>query len=302
MKKLSKILILVLSVALICTGLILAVSAEGEAEEPTFDLKSAMDKAQAGDTIVMTGNAELSVAKGVDMKYGYGITKSLTIDLNGYTINAPDTLRVFNMNGVDINFTVTGSGTINAAGAVLYMGQSKTGNVGSIIGTDEGITINHTGTATHTDGSTNKSLFAGHLGDYFFKNLTINTSSTGDHLIRVIDQANFVLEGVEINATGTEKGQVAVFYPNAKGTVSLNYCKVTTKGHSIFSAPKQHTNKVENYIVVDNSYLHAAYGNGSFTSLIYNDYGTIGSDIVISNSYCSWNSRILVKNMLNKLV
>ena len=298
MKKLSKILILVLSVALICTGLILAVSAEGEAEEPTFDLKSAMDKAQAGDTIVMTGNAELSVATGVDMKYGYGITKSLTIDLNGYTINAPDTLRVFNMNGVDINFTVTGSGTINAAGAVLHMTQAKTGNVGKIIGTDEGITINHTGTATHTDGTTNKSLFIGQLGDYYFENLTVNTSSTGDNLIKVNDTANFVLKEVEINATGVEAGKVAVFYPNAKGTVSLNYCKVTTKGHSIFSAPA-HTNKVENYIVVDNSYLHAAYGNGGFTSLIYNDYGNIGSDIVISNSYCSWNSRILINNMLN---
>ena len=304
MKKLSKILILVLSVALICTGLVFAVSAEDEA--PTFDLKTAISNASAGSTIVMTGNADLSKAAGVDGNYGISINKNLTIDLNGYTINAPDTHRVFNMNTANVRFIITGSGTINVGGALIYMGQDKDGTSGGIIGTGNGITINHTGTGTNSSGSVQKMFFGANRGEYTFKNMTLNTTSTGDYLFKNNSSAintsmNFV--DVEINATEKSAGaKVAVFCPNLKGSISLNYCRISTMGHSLFGVPNTQTEKVENYLVVNNSYIKLSYGSGSGPTLLYiasNGYGDLASDVVFNNSYVSFNSQVLAKHNHN---
>ncbi|MBQ3016848.1 MAG: hypothetical protein IJD79_08730 [Clostridia bacterium] len=334
MKKYSKILVLILSLAIICTGLILAVSAEDET--PTFDLVSAIQSAKDGDTIVMTGNAEITASHG-DQWGAVAINKNLTIDLNGYTITTSHSNRAFNVQTVGKLFTITGSGTINATAGDLFKtgGNNTAGIQMNVIGTGKGITINHSAASNVLEA-------AG--GAFRFENVTVNSSST-TAVFNASADASMAFDNVTVDHTGTSyliqfangsvdvknstiktataadvfytggtgamsfvgvnvttskliNGQKAVFNPGTKATVSLDYCRVETKGHSIFATPTA-TEKVENYIVVDHSYLMAAYGNGGFTSLLYNSYGNLGSDVVISNSFVSWNSRILVKHSVN---
>ncbi len=339
MKKYSKILVLILSLALICTGLILAVSAEDET--PTFDLVSAIQNAADGDTIVMTGNAEITEAHG-DQWGAVAVNKNLTVDLNGYTLTTSHPNRAFNVQTIEKLFTITGSGTINATGGDLFKvgGNDFTGLAMNVIGTGKGITINQSGASnlleapggtfkfenvTVNSSATENVFHLSGTNSLYLNNVTINhtgtknliyatngtvevknttvTTSTADNVFYNNSTAAMSFVGVEINATVSENVHKGVFYPNTSGTVALDYCHVTTSGFSFFAMPTQ-TNKVEDYIVVDHSYLHAAYNSTTKTAptIIYsssNGYGDLGSDVVISNSFVSFNTQTLAKNNHN---
>ena len=85
MKKLTKILSLLLAVALVCTGLILAVSANnGESETASYvvngetvtgTLAEALAAADENTTVTLMGDCTLEET--------FTVTKSLTVDLNG---------------------------------------------------------------------------------------------------------------------------------------------------------------------------------------------------------------------------
>ena len=162
MKKFSKIFCLILAVALVCTGLMLVVSAD----ETTFDLASAVTEAEAGNTVKLTGNAQIDSAITVD--------KNLTIDLAGYTL-ASTAEVMFEVKG-DVTFTITGTGTINVDGMVFRTesGKAPVVTVAGTAGTT-GIKVNHTGS---------KSMYITYTytGTYLYKNIDVNTTYVGSSM------------------------------------------------------------------------------------------------------------------------
>ena len=118
MKNLAKILVLILSVALVCGMLVLVTSADngnvakvGDVEYAT--LKDAFDAASAlteGDKVVKL-IADCSVTETI------AVTKDVTVDLNGYELSS--SLGVaFTVNN-PVNFTITGEGSIKLDGGLV---------------------------------------------------------------------------------------------------------------------------------------------------------------------------------------
>ena len=132
MKKFSKILSLILAVALVCVGLIMVASAE----EPTFDLAAALASAEADATVTLTGNATLTEA--------YPVDKNVTIDLNGYTLTSTGA-DTFIIEGA-FNVKIIGDGTVNLAGRLVKSSTVGAGYTFTMEGTT-GITVNHTAAA-----------------------------------------------------------------------------------------------------------------------------------------------------------
>lgn len=194
MKKLSKILVLVLAVALICTGLILAVSADtgtndtasytkgGEAL--TGDLATAISNADAGTTVKLEGDCKITSTSDFTKLGGYQTTqvnavinKDLTIDLNGYNLHLPnDGFWV----SQPVTFTITGSGSITADGALVVSDVTATVN---IKGTGKGIKINHTGAvvANRTDKNYGQIISGWKAGTYNLENLDIVSTAYFSH-------------------------------------------------------------------------------------------------------------------------
>ena len=190
MKKFSKIFCLILAVALLCTGLILAVSADNGTndaasyvaggEAATADLATAITNADAGTTVKLEGDCTLAAQ--------VKINKNITIDLNGYTLNLP-TQNAFAVETASIVFTITGNGTINADGTFIYATATATVNVK---GTDRGIKINHSGSVFGPGKVDNQNIglivYGTKAGTYNFENLDIvsevfvdcRSSSTGN--------------------------------------------------------------------------------------------------------------------------
>ena len=221
MKKLSKILVLVLAVALICTGLVLAVSAD----DTTVDLASAIDTAVADEngmtTVKLEGNATLATA--------YTVAKDLTIDLNGYTL-ASSAEVMFEVSG-SVKFNIIGEGTINVDGMVFRTASGDAPTV-SILGTagTNGIDINHTGTASvriaYVLGGTStfknlnviSTVSGGTQFDSFFM-MEKSASATGAKMY--FDEMYFKCDTVNANNPGQ-----SVFQLSGKGYISIKNSQV----------------------------------------------------------------------------
>ena len=317
--KLSKILILVLAVALICTGLVLAVSADSAGQkdtvhyidknsgaEKTGHLKQAVENAKEGTTVTLLGNCEYKYSD--DNKWGMSVSNSITFDLNGYTITSTNSVRMFSVQTYNKTFTITGSGTINlesGSGPFIQVGGNPTeasheNMLVKVIGTGKGITINHKATGI---------VIQSQVGNFELKNVKINTATTSNVFnsgdIAVGDKTYpgktcFKLEGVEINATAEVSGKTVFNLRRDTATLSMNYCNITTKSHSLIGIPNDDakiggvvhtpTTKLDDYIVVNNSYINVGKGG----TLIYG-YPALVSDIKFLNSYVSWNEIINIK-------
>lgn len=130
MKKYGKIVILVVVFTLFCAGLVLTVSADNT----PFDLKAALDSADSGATVKMTGDATLTAA--------YNVTKDVTIDLNGYKLTA-DLDTVFNVNK-SIDFSIIGQGEIVVGGMLVKSTDTTVAPNVTIKGTYAPLKITHT--------------------------------------------------------------------------------------------------------------------------------------------------------------
>lgn len=146
MKKISKVLVLLLTLALICTGLVLAVSAD-EAKPETVSyvadgatvegtLADAIAGADASTAVTLLGDC--TVSEEIE------VTKSVTINLNGYTLTTT-CASAFNVSNGEAVFNITGTGNITSAGTLVKA--TADGAKIAIDGTGlDGITVNHTGT------------------------------------------------------------------------------------------------------------------------------------------------------------
>ena len=151
MKKVTKVLLLLLSLSLVFTGLIVAVSANddtssaegatyvdvGGMQHTTDDLAVALDEAGDGTTVTLMGDSVIDET--------YVVTKNLTLDIGDYTLTS-ELETAFKVNS-DVTFKIVGEGTINVAGMLIYNGTSDLDNLSvTVEGRNQGIKINHTGT------------------------------------------------------------------------------------------------------------------------------------------------------------
>ena len=170
MKKNLKIVILVLSVALLVGAFALAVSAadgnvakvEGGSEYAT--LKEALDAVPEGGKITLTDDAALTES--------YTVTKGFTLDIGDYTLDL--VTDAFVMNSAK-SVTITGNGTMNLAGTLVK--STATAGVAytfTVKGVEEGIDILHGGT-----GDAKRIVFT-KGGTNVFENVEVLSTSTCD--------------------------------------------------------------------------------------------------------------------------
>lgn len=158
MKKFAKVLILLLSVALILGAVVMSVNAD----EKAVDLgKDITEQVNAGGKITLSGNSYLPAE--------VVLTKSLEIDLNGYTLSS-----VGNMFRIDtaVNLTVVGNGVINLGGKFVVSDA-----------TDAALTVNVEGTSGRgvvIDGAPSTTIVSASVGTYNFKNVRVSSTAEYD--------------------------------------------------------------------------------------------------------------------------
>ena len=135
MKKHAKLLVLVLSLALIIGAIAVIASADnanaaiiGETEYATIE--QAITAAQNNEVVKLIANAQVAESITID--------KSITIDLNGKTLTAPH--QAFKVASA-VELSITGEGTINVAGAIIHSDAKTAAPTASIVGTGMGIKV-----------------------------------------------------------------------------------------------------------------------------------------------------------------
>ncbi len=169
MKKLTKVLSILLAVALVCTGLLLAVSADEAVnetvsymvggQETTGTLVEALTAADESTTVTLMGDCTLEET--------FTVTKSVTVDLNGYKLTAK--ADAFAIGANDVQFAIVGTGSINLAAKLVSAAADYTGFTVDVAGTEstEGIAISHSAS----------NIITTYNGTWNFKNLKVVTTS-----------------------------------------------------------------------------------------------------------------------------
>ena len=128
MKKLTKILILLLSVALVCTSLALVISADTAAVEYTGEngeiasassLSEALANVAAGGTVTLNSDVEISETA--------EISTPITLNLNGYTVTNTSENEAILVSAEGI-VTINGGGKIVSAGAGIKIADADLEN------------------------------------------------------------------------------------------------------------------------------------------------------------------------------
>ena len=271
MKKFGKILVIVIAVALICTALAVSVSASTAA----FDLKSALNSADAGATVTLTADATLTEA--------YSITKSVTIDLNGYTLTSTaDT--AFNVNQ-DVEVKIVGQGNIELSGMLFKSTATDKNPRVTVEGTYAPIKINHTGEKS------NNLLYAVH-GEYSFINTDITavcTNASGNDAIfkssGSSSSATYNFVASEVKVTGAARYENCVIWIAGNSRLNVTASSIATDGGAVLIGNSVVT---DNVVVIKDSYVCASsdtYQVGAI-GMYSNPRGTILlENSVIESSY-----------------
>ncbi|MBQ8380982.1 MAG: hypothetical protein IJY18_03725, partial [Clostridia bacterium] len=327
MKKLTKVLILLLSVALICTGFVFAVSAnqgsasanvakiEGVREYAT--LAAAIDavhdgEAPAGSTIKLIADTSLET--------GLAIGEDMTIDLNGYTLTGTtdSTSYMFKVVTANTTFEIVGDGVINVDCRLIDSAiDTKTdGIVVNIKGATKGIIVNHTGSI----------LVYANYGSWNYENVVFNLSGSGiafnssayitpenapyreDNFTGSLLFLNF--KGCEIYAPSAG-ADIPVFYVSTHAKFNMDYCTVETSGDilnlqyqyyydgtyttkddgTISYTGKSFTSHIGDTVYISNSVLKA---NSSLSP--ESSYAALSGNIVFDNTYVGYKARCNLKH------
>ena len=300
MKKSTKLLVLLLSVVLICAGLVIATSADTSTPGASYvdadgntktasDLATAIANAKEGTTVTLTGDTTVSAS--ID------VTKTITIDLNGYTLNttANPVFKV-NNNETATKFNIVGNGTINVANALITDSAKSSEFEANIVGGKNGIVINHT--------SKEVTMVTAKKGTWNISGLKVTSAiaksekyifSADGALNLNINALNVIASAIKGGITGNNNA--AFVYVNSTAHVDVRNTKLDSEGIAAFYV-QGHQTKNDNLLNVDNCDINVAYGN-SQSSLITCAWGNLGSDIVISNSYISINQRTIINTSTN---
>lgn len=144
MKKFGKILVLVLSLALALGAFVFTVSANDAPflVEGLYRNNWAEAIDNAGDGVPVKLLSDYNVSEGESVE----ITKSVTIDLDGYKIISKNADPLFVIGGKDVELTIIGPGTINVAGTFVKVDGEGASLV--VSGGESGISIETTAEAT----------------------------------------------------------------------------------------------------------------------------------------------------------
>ena len=166
MKRVHKILLILLSLAIVFAGIIVSVSADGSTglvsyvdangEVVSSTLEEALVNAKDGTIVKLEGLNVLSEELVVD--------KDLTIDLNGYNLISASECAFYVSEGAD--FKIIGNASIQLSGMLVR--SEETDFSVTVIGTagTDGISINHTG-------EVNNKIVSTYSGKWYFKNMDI---------------------------------------------------------------------------------------------------------------------------------
>ena len=310
MKRISRLLVLLLSVAILCTALVVITSAEGT----TFDLASAISNAKDGDTITMTGNATLTTSVNVN--------KNLTIDLGGYNLTFK-TADAFVINTASVDLTICGSGKIITGGVIANVNASDSDF--SIVGDSVADRINIV-----YDGSVQQRMLtvgANSNGNITFKNTSVVSKYHPDAMTK--DGEVILAEGTpklsftnfdflcDVKYTGkitnTDKAQsfVCVYFLKMAGDSRLaikDSSINTTGGGVIIDGPFAETSS-DVIVSVENSALRtisydgltramAFYSGGMYDKPAQSRGTVLIKDSVIETTYAIFNGGLEATNFV----
>ncbi len=274
MRKTAKIVLLVLMLALVIGAIAIVASAANE-EAEAYDLADEIASASPGATVKLTGDAYIDST--------ITLTKFITIDLNGHKLTTK-AANAFTING-KYALTVTGEGTLELWGSLM---ESTTSTAGtnlkvSVLGTGEGIVINHLGTV----GTTHRIITA-KVGLYTFKNVEINSTAPvlasncvqGSNMEAFFETTPFK-SGTTLNTTG------AVFdFENCSFRCETSMPTGAAQGGQAFISLAGN-----GYLNMKNCYVRNA---GSFAQVGYSKRTTSGADDASGNIFTVEDSVINV--------
>ncbi len=290
MKKLTKIFVLILSVALVCTALAVVVSANDVSDDAAVvgaeryaTFEEAINKAPDGGTIKLVSDINLAGTCEVQ--------KNVTVNLNGHTLTS-ELSSVFNIEK-NISLTISGHGKINLSGN-LVTSEADDLTV-TVKGTTGKILINH-------DAMIESSIISTVHGTYTFNNLDVNAIviGSGEAAFKMISKdskAKFNFIGSTVNVTGcetTSTGAEAIMHVQGKGSAYINYCTMTTDGVAV---RLNNTSNEGDVLKIENSYIRAFSPSHEVAAI--GMYATVYGTITVNKSVIESSYRVISVNSEN---
>ncbi|MBE6536490.1 MAG: hypothetical protein E7673_00910 [Ruminococcaceae bacterium] len=281
MKKLTKILSILLAVALVCTGLVLAVSANESTNETasyvtggteaTGTLVEALSAADENTTVKLLGDCTLEET--------FTVTKSVTVDLNGYKLVAK--ADAFAIGASDVQFMIVGEGSIDLAGKLVSAAADYVGFTVTVAGTEmtDGIAITHSAS----------NIITTYHGTWNFKNLDVVTTSAikggykasdgtyvdADSYFKTVlsddSTAELYFDAVKVNATKvayTASTGNFVVSIGGSGSVYINNSAFYTQNSGIYAGNELGGSPLTGSISIVNSTI-SCLANNNLTSRNY---------------------------------
>lgn len=285
MKRMSKLLVVLLCLAVITATLVIVASASsnnvakiGEKEYETFE--EALDAAASGEEIVLIDN--------VSIDSPYRVDKDITINLNGKTIDACN--NAFTVIG-GFNFTVKGEGNITSAN--IFISTDKNSEAAPTVvfdGSGYGINVSaDAGVFTSSKSGTLK-----------FKNLTVEAFSTpGNRGVFHNDaksDARLEFAAVEVIAMENQTNYSSIVNMGAETSVKLSYCSFITN-RVVFGM--NNCSGTHLAIEADNCYFSAAAKStsGKLHEIgVFGTYAVISCQIILNNTVVEGSFRPVCVN------
>ncbi|MBR2650913.1 MAG: hypothetical protein IKD45_04565 [Clostridia bacterium] len=295
MKKFTKILVILLSVALVCACLAVAISADGSNGQASYtdaggstvtaSLADALANVPAGGTVTLEGDCTILATVKVN--------KSFSVNLNGYKLTT--TAAAFVIEANDITFTICGTGSMQLGNRLVGTTASYKGFTVNVKGDEgsAGISVNHTGSniinTTH--------------GTWNFANLNVVSTSVIDQATsyfmteRAADSSaklsfnNVIFDNRSVPFQAGSGNKVVAI--SGSGSVSILNSAFYTQNSGIYAANANGAGKVTGNIDIENSIISCLgnpVGNGGRNYVVFGMHHSFGTE---SNGF---NGTINVKN------
>ncbi len=315
-KNLSLIFALLLSVALICTGLLMSVGAEsGNAAEVILADGTSMEYATFNEAVTATKGKEVTIKllSDITLTSTYQPSAATVLDLNGHTLTADASLDANNspVFRVATDFTITGSGEIIVNSKRCFV-TSAGGNL-KIIGNEKLINI------TKSENAASSLMFEIAYADVLVQNakLELNNPDQNQNIVYVANTAGDIsFQGVEIKALHgkedeyTEGGSSVLINQNRSifnilktdaencPTLSLSYCTIDALNYNGINYGTNSVKK-DGFIAIDNSYISLKASHNEYNTTLFPSYVEIASDIIIKDSYVEYGGKTAVSTNID---
>lgn len=267
MKRLSKVLILVLSLAVVLSALVIVASADsGKVASVGSEEFASFDDALAA---VIEDGGEIKLLADAKMSDSVAVKESITIDLAGRKLTTPDEAFSVSAGG---NLTITGKGSIEAESVLVktVSGAGETPCV-NIIGKDAGIDIV----------ASKGVLVDAETGNLNFKNLKITAGTVADTRAVFNNErgSNSVMSfaAVEVTANSCISASSSIVKLTGTSSVKLQYC--TFASNRVVFAFEGYVGR-DVAIEASNSYFSSRAKTNSAN--LYHEIGVIGTGASVS--------------------